>query len=216
MFTGADVTEKMGWGEALQSRVKVHLLILVALLVVFRFVNLHVLYFVQNRPVSIPFHDPLLESFQSMPDGTWINIIIFLTLCSLVGLFYKFPLRLILLGQAMLIMYCTRWVTMFLCPFAAPPGVTYIQDFVSYGGGQISRDLFFSGHTGLLVLLLLVSDGWKSRLFLTVMLFTLVALLLLGHIHYMIDIFCAPFFAYASFSMSRQVLCFLYGNQLFR
>ena len=78
------------------------------------------------------------------------------------------------------------------------------------------RGICFLGHTGLLVLLLLVSDGWKSRLFLTVMLFTLVALLLLGHIHYMIDIFCAPFFAYASFSMSRQVLCFLYGNQLFR
>jgi hypothetical protein len=213
MFDIPSSVDSIGWRDVFRTRVKYHLFVLLVALVVYRYVNLMFLHYVQNRSVVVNFYDPLLTSFHSISDGFWVNVTMFLAVCCLVKVFLTYPMRMILFGQAMLIMYGIRWATMYLCPLADPPGVTYIQDFISYSGAQISRDLFFSGHVGFLSLLFFTARGWWLRAILIVLLFVLVFLLLLGHIHYMLDIFCAPFFAYASFNMSKQVVCWLYASE---
>ena len=87
-------------------------------------------------------------------------------------------------------------------------GIEYQQSFVDQGS-LISKftfggDLFFSGHTGLPFLLALLF--WQNRplrvLFLIAS-FVSGGAMLLGHLHYSIDVFGAFFITYAIFDLSK-------------
>lgn len=90
-----------------------------------------------------------------------------------------------------------RMLTIFLVPLEAPAGYVHITDpfmhSMVYAGQVINKDLFFSGHTStMIVLLLMVPQRWKSLFsFFAVMVATLV---LVQHAHYTIDVIAAPFF----------------------
>jgi len=67
------------------------------------------------------------------------------------------------------------------------------------------HDFFFSSHTGLPFLLALVF--WPEKIwryfFIAASIFMGVSVLL-GHIHYSIDVFAAPFMTYSIFALSRR------------
>ncbi len=69
-----------------------------------------------------------------------------------------------------------------------------------------SNDYFFSGHTGIPFLLALIS--WRKRLWRYIFLSSSCILgisMLIGRLHYSIDIFAAPFITFSIFSISRYV-----------
>ncbi len=67
-------------------------------------------------------------------------------------------------------------------------------------------DYFFSGHTGVPFLMALIF--WREKfwrhLFLAISIF-FGLLVLLGHLHYSIDVFAAPFMTYSIFAISRYL-----------
>ncbi|MEI8337717.1 MAG: phosphatase PAP2-related protein [bacterium] len=66
------------------------------------------------------------------------------------------------------------------------------------------NDFFFSGHTGIPFLLALIfwpEKKWRKIFF--VISFIFGASVLLGHIHYSIDVFAAPFITYSIFELAR-------------
>jgi membrane-associated phospholipid phosphatase len=75
-----------------------------------------------------------------------------------------------------------------------------LSSSVTYGG-----DLFFSGHTAFCVLSALIF--WEKPI-LRYSFFTLAVVLglgaILGHYHYSIDVFSAPFFAYGIYIISKK------------
>ncbi|MDD5376777.1 MAG: phosphatase PAP2-related protein [Candidatus Gracilibacteria bacterium] len=74
----------------------------------------------------------------------------------------------------------------------------FLKNFIFTG------DLFFSGHTGLPFLIALIF--WKNRLVRTLCITTSIAfgtVVLLGHIHYSIDVFSAFFITYSVYRMSE-------------
>ena len=93
-------------------------------------------------------------------------------------------------------------------PLDPPPGMITLQDPLiqnSTQGAALTRDLFFSGHTSLLFLLMLLSDtSWlKLRFALSTLCVALFVLSL--HVHYTVDVVAAPIFAYAAFALSRVI-----------
>ncbi len=68
------------------------------------------------------------------------------------------------------------------------------------------NDFFFSGHTGLPFMLALIfwpEKNWRKFFFLISFIFGVSVLL--GHIHYSIDVFAAPFMTYGIFVISQKL-----------
>jgi len=81
------------------------------------------------------------------------------------------------------------------------PDAIPIVSFATFGG-----DLFFSGHVGVSVIVALVF--WDKKPLRYFFLFTAVlfgASALLGHYHYSIDVFSAPFIAYGVFVIAKKI-----------
>lgn len=76
----------------------------------------------------------------------------------------------------------------------------FLRDFI------FSGDLFFSGHTGLPFLMALIF--WKNRIIRTLCVATAVMfgiIVLLGHLHYSIDVFSAFFITYSIYRIAKVV-----------
>jgi hypothetical protein len=68
------------------------------------------------------------------------------------------------------------------------------------------NDFFFSGHTGIPFLMFLIyyrEPFWRHIFLATSCLFG--AFVLIGHMHYSIDVFAAPFMTYSIFSIARVI-----------
>lgn len=82
----------------------------------------------------------------------------------------------------------------------SPPDIQYYQ------GMSTGSDLFFSGHVGYSFLLALMF--WKNRFFRILFIalsIAMIALVLLGHLHYSIDVFAAYFIVYVIFIISKRI-----------
>ncbi len=152
--------------------------------------------------------DPVLGLFTPV-DLTWLTFaLIYAGLFLAVGVLLGHPRRLLFAFQAYIIMAVFRIIVMGLLPLDPPPAMIPLQDPLVefFGTGKLlTRDLFFSGHTATLFLLVLVSPRglWKG-LFLGCTLLVAAAVLL-QHVHYTIDVFAAPFFAYAAFKTAQRL-----------
>lgn len=97
---------------------------------------------------------------------------------------------------------------MYLVPLDPPIGIIPLRDpFVEgffYDDKVLVKDLFFSGHTSNMVLLTLFMDiKWLKNI---LILASIIVgyLLLVQHVHYAIDVFAAPFFAYLAYRLSTK------------
>ncbi len=122
----------------------------------------------------------------------------------------KVPTNLCLALQAYSLMLLFRMLTMFLLPIDPPPLMITLRDpFVEIlartNGKSPTRDLFFSGHVSTMFLLYLTAPKvWLKKVYLTGC--ALVGLfLILQHVHYVIDIIAAPFFAFGAFYLVKKL-----------
>jgi hypothetical protein len=97
---------------------------------------------------------------------------------------------------------------MSLLPLDPPQTMIPLTDpFVEYFGTGISlsKDLFFSGHTSTLFLLGLTMQARRWRTFFFFCTAAVACCVLIQHIHYTVDVFVAPFFAYASYRLALSM-----------
>lgn len=110
---------------------------------------------------------------------------------------------------ALLFVTLVRLVTITLVPLNPPVGIIIISDPLTnlfYGQHVVTKDLFFSGHTALLVLIALCLEKKRDRIIAAVATVAVGVLLLVQHIHYTLDVVAAPVFAYLLYRLSRWVL----------
>lgn len=170
------------------------------------------LQFVEQRDgVSLP--DPLLKAFNPI-DLTWlIFTLIYLSMILFLFSVRKEPNKLMTALQAYGLMVIFRTIAMYLTPLEAPTTLLMLDDpFVQlFGKGEIlTKDLFFSGHTGTLFLLFLLT---KNKILKTTFLVSTVVVgmaVLLQHVHYSIDVFVAPFITYCAF----KIISILHSKRL--
>ena len=161
-----------------------------------------------ERRAGVVLPDPLLASFAPL-DLTWLTFaLIYLGLLVAIGVLSRRPPLLLTAVQGYVVMVIIRMIAMYLVPLEPPPTMIALVDptVETFGTGTtLTKDLFFSGHTSTLFLLFLVAPGrvWKA-VFLTCTL-TVAAAVVLQHVHYAIDVFAAPFFAFGALGLVKWI-----------
>jgi hypothetical protein len=102
-----------------------------------------------------------------------------------------------------------RMLCIYLVPLEAPVAYVDLKDpfaelFV-YAGKPINKDLFFSGHTSTMVLLVLGNPFKKLKPVFIFFAFVVAFLLLVQHAHYFIDVLVAPFATIACFAFVKAL-----------
>ncbi len=197
------------WKQVFQSNLKYLFLGTLIFLFVFQQINLHILVFFQHRPESIIPYDPLLRFITPRPINFELNLFSYATLLLLLLYLLRQPRVLLIVLHALLMMWMLRWFTMYLLPLATPPHKVPLDDVIAYSHYTISRDLFFSGHTATLVIMLCAIKNRWVFIGAAMMTLVVIALLLIGHQHYLLDIICAPFFAVICYQASARLSQFL-------
>jgi hypothetical protein len=197
-------TWKSAWQDPAIRRA---LLLTLPLLVITLSVLARFLEGVERRPgVVVP--DPVLILF-TPHDVTWVTfLLIYAGLFGAIAILMRDPRRLLLAIHTYMIMVVFRICAMSLLPLEPPLSMIPLTDpFVEYFGTGIplNKDLFFSGHTSTLFLLGLTmpSRRWQTVFFLCAA--AVACCVLLQHIHYTVDVFVAPFVAYASYRLALSI-----------
>ena len=103
-----------------------------------------------------------------------------------------------------------RMVTMELVTLEPPVNIIPLVDPVTVsfypGGVPFLKDLFFSGHTATLALMVFISRGSVARWGVAVATIAVAVLVLLQHVHWTIDVLAAPLFAWFAWRMSALSL----------
>lgn len=161
--------------------------------------------FVEKRP-GATLADPLLEALAPR-DLTWLTFgLIYAGLAIGVGQLLARPRRLLLALQSYVVMVLLRIAAMWATPLEAPPGMIPLDDpLVRLFGpaAVLTKDLFFSGHTSTLFLLVLAVEGRRSKVFFLLCTGAVGACVLWQHVHYTIDVLAAPVFAFAAWRVAR-------------
>ncbi len=147
--------------------------------------------YIQGRTGTV-LHDPILSLFR--PVNLSGPIFSVLYCCGLVGTFHLLtvPRDLLRAMQAMAITYTIRIITLYFVRLDPPPGMVALSDpFIlhfAYSGRLITKDLFFSGHTTSMLILVLATRRRFIRYLFFAGLLAVVFMLLWARIHYTIDI----------------------------
>jgi hypothetical protein len=102
-----------------------------------------------------------------------------------------------------------RFITITLVPLDPPAGLVQLNDPVNeifYGHIMVVKDLFFSGHTASLMLIFLSLEKRADKIIALCAMLIVMALLLIQHIHYTIDVLAAPLIVYVLFNFTRYLL----------
>jgi len=197
----------MNWKEVFSNKKKRYEFVLSLILLAIVLTALtNFLNYVELRPgVILP--DPILDLFDPV-DLTWLTFgLIYLSLITAILHFSLTPEKLLFAIQLYTLMVIVRITAMYLMPLEPPAKMLALNDpFVEFfgTGKTLTKDLFFSGHTGTLFLLFLVTE--KKIIKYVFLLFTfLVALcVILQHVHYTIDVFAAPFFVAVCYFLLKK------------
>ena len=165
------------------------------------------LLWVEKRP-GVRLSDPLLAAFEPR-DCTWLVFaLIYAALAVGLAVLAAHPKALVVAVQAYIIMILSRMCAMYVTALDAPPDMIPLRDPIIeiFGTGRLlTRDLFFSGHTSTIFLVLLAVPDRRFKPLLLACTLAVATGLLRQHVHYTIDVLVAPLFAFASHRAVRAV-----------
>ena len=208
MNNNQSVISTMGWKTFFQNKQNRTEFIITILIVIPIVLGLsQFLTFVEQREGAV-LNDPLLNLFIPI-DLTWFTFaLIYLSLIIYLITIIKEPNKLLIAVQTYGLIVLFRTAAMYLTPFAAPENILLLNDpFVQlFGDGDIlTKDLFFSGHTATLFLLVLLTENKILKSVFLIATLLVASAVLIQHVHYSIDVFAAPFFTYASYRIIKKL-----------
>ncbi len=209
MSQTTNLSLKENWKEALNSPLKRSVLISGSILIAAIICVLPVFFNKIEKRHGIVLHDWVLAALP----GHNFSIAIF-SIIWLMGLLMMYraiqkPSLFMIYIWAFIFITIARIITITLIPLDPPIGLIQLTDPVNeifYGHEIIVKDLFFSGHTASLMLILLCLEKKTDKLLAFFALIILMTLLLIQHIHYTIDVLAAPLVVYPIFLFTRYLL----------
>lgn len=156
---------------------------------------------------GVAFLDPLHVLFAPV-DLTWVTFsMVYGAVLGAGIVLLREPLALLWAMQAYTMHALLRMMMMWALPLDPPvtmiPLIDPVVSAVTSGGAPLTRDLFYSGHVGTLVVLsMVVPQRWARRAL--AILTTLVGIaVILQHVHYTVDVLVAPFVATIAARITR-------------
>lgn len=195
------------WKEIFRKKkFRIEFIISILALILILTILANFLNFLEARE-GVVLNDPILKLFKPV-DLTWLSFgLIYISLFAALISFYQNPLLLLNAFQSYTLLIAIRIMSMYLVPLNPPETMIPLNDPVVefFGTGQLlTKDLFFSGHTATIFLLYLLADKKLLKTFFLVSAIVVGIGVLLQHVHYSIDVFVAPFFAYCSFYIVKK------------
>ena len=196
------------WHSALQDRGFRNKFIIVGVLLgLYAFLTPYLFQFIQQRKGHV-LNDYLLNRLPAYDLSIWIFDTLYILIIAALYFLVQEPHRLLLLLKAYLILSVFRSITMLLFPLEPPVNIIELNDpLVQYLFYQqsITKDLFFSGHTSVLVLLTMGVTSFRLRLLFIIGTLSVALMLLFQHAHYTVDILFAPLFSWVAMQVAKKI-----------
>jgi hypothetical protein len=164
-------------------------------------------YIEQRHGVSL--NDEILKKLPSYDVSVPIFIFIWSSVLLMLITSIKKPYIFLLFLIAYVQLSALRIISISVFPLEAPVGLVTLVDPLGnhfYGPSFITKDLFFSGHASTLFLIFLCQQNKFGKYYLLFAAISVGLLVLMQHIHYMIDVIFAYPFAYLCFISSKALL----------
>lgn len=207
------LTENISWSKAWQERRFRNKTIIALLLVTIILTLLPTFFAFIEKREGMVLQDYLLDAIPAMDVSIPTFIIIWSVVMLVLYRIYQNPRLFLVVAYGFILMCLARILTISLLPLNPPTGIITLQDpiaNIAYGGNGIfiTKDLFYSGHTGNMFLFFLCLEAkWDKIIALTAS-FLIGLLVLIQHIHYSIDVFAAFIFTYFIYLGAKKIAFF--------
>ena len=205
--------EPISWSEAWQLRSFRNKTFVALALVAIILLTLPTFFAFIEKREGMVLQDFVLERLPA----TDVSIPTFIIIWSVVLLvfyrIYQNPSIFLVVAYGFILMCIARVLTISLLPLNPPPGLITLKDpiaNIAYGGKGIfiTKDLFYSGHTGNMFLFFLCLQAKWDKIFALTAAVLIGILVLVQHIHYTIDVIAAFIFTYFIYLLAKKVAFF--------
>ena len=207
------LTENISWSKAWQERRFRNKTIIALLLVTIILTLLPTFFAFIEKREGMVLHDYLLDAIPAMDVSIPTFIIIWSVVMLVLYRIYQNPRLFLVVAYGFILMCLARILTISLLPLNPPTGIITLQDpiaNIAYGGNGIfiTKDLFYSGHTGNMFLFFLCLEAKWDKMIALISSFLIGLLVLIQHIHYSIDVFAAFIFTYFIYLGAKKIAFF--------
>ena len=196
------------WRSALQVKSFRNKIIISGLLIgVCAFIAPILFQFIQERE-GPTLNDYLLHWLPVYDLSVWIFTLIYILILLSVTSLLQSPDLFLKTLQAYIILTIFRFITMLLVPLNPPMNIIELNDPLVqqfFYQQSITKDLFFSGHTSILILLALSVANSRLKVVLFSGALIVALMLLIQHAHYTVDVVLAPLFSWLAFVLAKKI-----------
>jgi membrane-associated phospholipid phosphatase len=207
------LTETISWSDAWQEPRFRYKTIIALFLVAIILIMLPTFFaFIEKRDGMV-LQDYVLDAIPAMDVSIPTFTIIWSVVLLVFYRIYQNPRLFLLVAYSFILMCVLRMLTISLLPLNPPPGLIVLKDpiaNIAYGGNGIfiTKDLFYSGHTGNMFLFFLcLQHKWDKIIALTAS-FLVGILVMVQHIHYSIDVIAAFLFTFFIYLGAKKLAFF--------
>jgi hypothetical protein len=164
--------------------------------------------FIEHRQ-GYSMQDPIVNYLQARDNSIFIFSILWLCIALQIWLIKDKPRQTLLFLLSYLIINLTRIVTIYFVPLNPPTNLIPLQDPLSnyfYGTTFITKDLFYSGHTAIVLLIGFTTQHKLLKTFFVIAASFIGFMVLSNHVHYTIDVIAAPFFVVLAIVLSKKII----------
>jgi membrane-associated phospholipid phosphatase len=205
--------DQISWLEAWQHKRFRYKTIIALLLVAIILIMLPTFFaFIEKRDGMV-LQDYVLDAIPAMDVSIPTFAIIWSVVLLVFYRIYQNPRLFLVVAYGFILMCVLRVLTISLLPLHPPTGLIVLKDpiaNIAYGGNGIfiTKDLFYSGHTGNMFLFFLcLEHKWDKIIALTAS-FLVGILVMVQHIHYSIDVLAAFLFTYFIYLGAKKLALF--------
>jgi len=207
------LTKNISWSEAWQERRFRNKTIIAVLLVALILLVLPTFFAFIEKREGMVLQDFVLDAIPAMDVSVPTFVIIWSMVLLVFYRIYQNPRLFLEIAYGFILMCLCRVLTISILPLNPPPGLIMLKDPIAnivYGGKGIfiTKDLFYSGHTGNMFLFFLCLEAKWDKIIALAAAVLIGILVLIQHIHYSIDVFAAFIFTYLLYLGAKKLAFF--------
>ncbi len=207
------LTETISWSKAWQERRFRNKTIIALLLVAIILTLLPAFFAFIEKREGMVLQDYVLDAIPAIDVSIPTFVIIWSTVLLVFFRIYQNPRLFLVIAYGFILMCLARVLTISILPLNPPAGLIVLKDpiaNIAYGGNGIfiTKDLFYSGHTGNMFLFFLCLERKWDKIFALTASFLVGILVMIQHIHYSIDVIAAFIFTYFIYLGAKKLSFF--------
>ena len=205
--------EPISWSEAWQLRSFRNKTFVALALVAIILLTLPTFFAFIEKREGMVLQDFVLDAIPAIDVSVPTFVIIWSMVLLVFYRIYQNPRLFLVIAYGFILMCLCRVLTISILPLNPPPGLITLKDPIAnivYGGKGIfiTKDLFYSGHTGNMFLFFLCLQAKWDKIFALTAAVLISNLVLVQHIHYTIDVIAAFIFTYFIYLAAKKVAFF--------